>query len=443
MGLVKPKTGALERGLRIGRLGFGLVGSYLSYQAQNLLLGEVEERGSRFRQKASRRVREELGALKGPVMKLGQLLSMDTQVLPEETLRELAHLQMQAPGMHASLARAQFKSALGKYPEEVFREFDPEPFAAASLGQVHRALTRAGEKVAVKIQYPAIRSAIENDIKLLRSATLPTRLTGHVPTALLDEIQRGLLEETDYVREADNLEFFREGLGGLSYLTIPRARRELSTDRVLTMSYVEGETFADLLGRKSSQDFRDLLGARLIEMYETQLRRLKALHADYHPGNFLFRADGSVGLVDFGCVKHISFDVLEMRRGFRERVWRKSEAAARQYAAMAFGPNVPFARARRMLPLMEQRADLVFPPGCEADLIVDYGGKSKLLAQLKKVNAEQRRLMLKYKIINPEFAFVLRAEYGLVYLLHQLEARVNLSEVWRRVTAAADAGNKD
>jgi len=181
------KSGALGRGLRLGKLGFGLVGSYIGYQAQNLFLGEGEaaQRQSRFRRNASQKVRQELGALKGPAMKLGQMLSLHSGALPEEALEELAQLQMQAPGMHASLARAQFKAALGKYPEEVFREFSPEPFAAASLGQVHRAVTRDGERVAVKIQYPAIRTAIENDFKLLRSATLPTQISGHLPTALL------------------------------------------------------------------------------------------------------------------------------------------------------------------------------------------------------------------------------------------------------------------
>ena len=129
------KRGTLGRGFQLGKLGLSLVGSYLGYQAQNLLLGEGEQRKARFHQQASRRVRDELGVLKGAVMKLGQVLSMQSTVLPEEALRELSHLQMHAPGMHATLARAQFKAALGKYPEEVFREFDPEPFAAASLGQ--------------------------------------------------------------------------------------------------------------------------------------------------------------------------------------------------------------------------------------------------------------------------------------------------------------------
>jgi predicted unusual protein kinase regulating ubiquinone biosynthesis (AarF/ABC1/UbiB family) len=436
MGVVKTGNGALGRGVRIGRLGFGLVGSYLGYQAQNLLLGEAEDRRARFRRKASRRVRDELGALKGPAMKLGQLLSMETSMLPEEAIEEMANLQMRAPGMHASLARAQFKSALGKYPEDVFRQFDPEPFAAASLGQVHRAVTRDGEKVAVKIQYPAIRSAIENDFKLLRSATLPTRLTGHVPSALLDEIERGLLEETDYVREADNIEFFRKGLGGLPYLEIPRPRRELSTDRVLTMSLVEGGTLDDMLRGRPSQEFRNMLGGRLIEMYETQLRCLKALHADHHPGNYLFQADGRIGLVDFGCVKRISFNILELRQAYRERIWKNSEAEARRYVSMAFGPNIPFKRARRILPLLERQADLVFPRESKGDLVIDYGRNSKLLAELREIIRERQKRVLRDKLINPEFAFVLRADHGIIHLLHRLGAVVNLSEVWRRVDTA-------
>ncbi len=444
MGLVNKneKSGAVARGYRLGKLGFRLVGSYVGYQAQNLLLGEGEraQRRARFQQKASRRVRDELAALKGPAMKLGQLLSMQTEMLPEEALRELANLQMRAPGMHASLARAQFKSSLGKYPEEMFREFDPEPFAAASLGQVHRAVTRDGEKAAVKIQYPAIRSAIENDFKLLRSATLPGQLSGHVPAALLDEIQRGILEETDYLREADNLEFFGKGLSGLEYVAIPRAHRELTTDRVLTMSYIEGETLSDLLKRKPSQAFRDLLGARLIEMYETQIQRLKALHADHHPGNYLFQPNGSVGLIDFGCVKRISFDVSELRRCYRRRTWRESEASARRFLALAYGRSVPYARARKILPLLEQWCDILYPQDVTADLVIDFRGDPRLESKLKEIRQQHRKRVLQDKLINPEFAFLMRADLGLHYLLRELGATINISEVWRRVSTAPAVG---
>ncbi len=429
------KDGVVGRGFRIGKLSFGLVGSYVSYLAQNVLLGENEkdERQARFQQKASRRVREELGALKGPAMKLGQILSMQTEMLSDEALAELANLQMRAPGMHPSLARAQFKSSLGKYPEEVFREFDEEPFAAASLGQVHRAITRDREKVAVKIQYPAIRTAIENDFKLLRSATLPGQWTGHIPSTLLDEIQRGILEETDYVHEADNLEFFAKGLSGIDFVSIPRVRRELSTDRVLTMSFIEGGSLSDFLKHKPSQASRDLLGARLGEIYETQLQWLKALHADQHPGNYIFQPDGRIGLIDFGCVKRFSLDIMQMRRSYQQRVWKESETAARRFLSNFYGPTVPYKRARNILPPLEKWCDAFYPKDPNTDIIVDFH-REKLNPKVREINREIMNRAFRDKLINPEHAFLTRADMGLRHLLSEIRAKINISEVIRRVS---------
>ena len=437
MGVVKTndQSGVLPRGYRLGRLGVSLVGSYLGYQIQNIFLGETENRKARFQKKASGRLRKELGALKGPVMKLGQLLSMQSGTLSEEALLELASLQMQAPGMHASLARIQFKSALGKCPEEMFREFDPEPFAAASLGQVHRAVTFKGEKAAVKIQYPAIRSAIESDLKLLRSAALPGRVTGHLPSGLLDEIARGLLEESDYLHEAGNLDYFRKGLAGLDFVTVPHVHRELTADRVLTMSFVEGESLSEWLKRKPSQALRDLMGARLFEAYETQLQHMRVIHADQHPGNFLFQPDGRFGLVDFGSVKRVNFDILEYRRFYDHRGWRESEAAARRFLSILYRKNAPYARTRKILPLMEELMDIVLPHG-SADCVVN----ERTYRQNSKVKEIQRRMAkhaFQDKLINPDFVYISRGDMGFWHLLGEIGATVNVSELSRRVSAAA------
>jgi hypothetical protein len=441
MGLVKTngQSSVLPRGFRLGKLGLSLVGSYLGYQVQNILLGETgqPQRKARFHRQASRRVREELGALKGPAMKLGQLLSLQNGILPEEGLLELANLQMQAPGMHPSLARVQFKSALGKYPEDVFREFDPEPFAAASLGQVHRALTFNGEKVAVKIQYPAIRSAIESDLKLLRSAVLPGRVTGHISSALLDEIARGLLEETDYLREAANLDHFRAGLAGLDFVTVPRVHRELTTDRVLTMSFVEGEPLSNWLKRNPPQALRQLVGARLCEAYETQIQHLRVIHADQHPGNFLFQADGRFGLVDFGSVKRLNFDALELRRLQDDRGWRESEAAERRFLSILYGKAVPYARARKILPLMEEMLDVYRPQG-SADYVIDFRNHRKN-SKAAEIRRRMTKLALRDKLINPDFVYVMRADMGFWHLLGEIGATVNVSEICRRVAATPPA----
>jgi hypothetical protein len=440
MGLVKSngQSGVLPRGYRLGKLGFSLAGSYLGYQIQNAFLGETgkPQRKAHFHKKACRQLREELGALKGPLMKLGQLLSIQSGILPEEGLLELANLQMQAPGMHASLARVQFKSALGKYPEEIFREFDSEPFAAASLGQVHRAVTFNGEKVAVKIQYPAIRSAIESDLKLLRSAALPGRVTGHVPTALIDEIARGLLEETDYLHEAGNLDYFRKGLAGLDFVTVPRVHRELTSDRVLTMSFVEGESLSNWLKRKPSQAVRDLMGARLCEAYETQLQHLRVIHADQHPGNFLFQPDGRFGLVDFGSVKRVSFDIREFRRFQEDFGWRENEAAERRFLEILYGKTVP-ARARKILPLMEEMLD-VYRPQRDADYLIDFRNHRKN-SKVAEIERRMAKLIWQDKLINPDLVYAQRGDFGFWHLLGEIGAIVNVSEISRRVAVTPPA----
>ncbi len=430
-----PQPGTLTRGFRLGKLGLTLTGSYLGYQAQNLFLGENQERQHRFQLTSSKRVREELGSLKGAAMKLGQLLSLQTRTLPEAAIRELAGLQMQAPGMHPTLARAQFKASLGKSPEEVFRHFEEEPFAAASLGQVHRAVTRSGEKVAVKIQYPAIRAAIENDFKLMRSASLPARLSGLVPTAILDEVERGFLEDTDYLHEARNLEFFSQGLAGLEYVTVPKAHWDLTTERILTMSFVEGEVAGPFLERKPPASLRNLVGERLVELYYYQLHRLRALHADHHPGNYLFQRDGRIGLVDFGCVKRIAFDASSLIQGVVDRSWRKGDQQARQILALIFGPKVPYARARKMLPTLDVMAG-IWHPGAEGkDPVTDFGKGEAL-----KVLGGALKKSLRDKLANSEFAFVSRAELGLYSLLHRLNSKVNITTTWQRVALSGPPG---
>jgi predicted unusual protein kinase regulating ubiquinone biosynthesis (AarF/ABC1/UbiB family) len=167
-------------------------------------------------------------------------------------------------------------------PEQVFKRFDAEPFAAASLGQVHRAVMRDGTGAAVKIQYPGIRAAIENDFRWIRNITLPARASGHLPKATLDEMESQIVAETDYVREADHIEFFRAALKPLDFVVVPDVYRDCSTDRVLTMSVVAGQHLDAFPAKHPSQRLRDLVGSRLLELFTFQLLILEVLHADPH-----------------------------------------------------------------------------------------------------------------------------------------------------------------
>ncbi|MCI0536677.1 MAG: AarF/ABC1/UbiB kinase family protein [Verrucomicrobiales bacterium] len=437
--MVKNKTG-FGRGIRIGRLGASLTGSYLAYQLQNLFFGqdEIEHRKRTFQKTTSRRIRKELEELKGPVMKLGQILSMQGQALPPEVIEELAHLQARAPAMHPTLARAQFKAVLGKEPEDVFQTFESEAFAAASLGQVHRATTKAGEKVVVKIQYPAIRTAIENDFRLFRSATFPGRLLGHLPDSILEEAESGFLRETDYEQEADNIEFFREHLAPLEYMRLPRVYREWSGNRVLTMSFVEGQSLGEFMGGKPPRRLRNLIGERLAELYHFECRCAKAIHADPHPGNYLFASDGSIGLVDFGCVKYFSPEFAEIVRCFMGRVWERGEDEYARMLRLTFGKKTSpsNAKAREMLDAAIDFFHVIFPSRKPGETEVNFGDPT-VIGRL----TEMFRKSIQNKITNPEFVFASRAELGLYNLLHRLEAKVDTAEVMKRVDRLEENGS--
>jgi predicted unusual protein kinase regulating ubiquinone biosynthesis (AarF/ABC1/UbiB family) len=442
----KPQS-RIGRGFRIGKLGLSLTGSYLGYQFQNLFLDERErpEKQKSFQKKAAQQIRKELESLKGPVMKLGQILSMQSQALPEEVLSELANLQMRAPGMHPTLARAQFKASFGKFPEEVFRRFSPEPFAAASLGQVHRAVTKAGEDIAVKIQYPAIRTAIEHDFKLLRSASFPARLTGHATEAMILEVERGMLQETDYVNEGRNIDFFREQLELLDYVRVPRVHWDLSTDRILSMSFIVGEPLPDFLAEnKPSQETRNVLGIRLLELFNLQLHRMDQIHADPHPGNYLIGSDGTIGLVDFGCVKKFSPEFIELMHAFEERAWLRGDEHARRMAYLIWGPQAASKPqlARKLLEQAIEFYGMLFPPANSKSAVVDFRNDKILNAMFRIWNN-----CLRAKTVNPEFAFYTRAEMGLYNLLHLLRAKIDTSaalvKFYERLAAKELRGHGD
>src|SRR5205809_36650 len=296
------------RALRMASMGAGIAGSYVGYLLQRAFLGEakgkIKLKSTHMR--AARRMADEMQALRGPAMKLGQMLSLQTGVLPDEILAELATLQMEAPGMDPSLVRVQIKGSQGREPEEIFKQFTVEPFAAASLGQVHHAITREGQRVAVKIQYPGIQRAIENDFRLFRTFSKPAQSTGHIPKSAIDEIEEQIIAETDYRREADNIEFMAQRLAPLSFVKVPRVLRKYSSDKVLTMSLMTGRHLEGFLAQRPSQRLRNQLAAHLFELFHFQVYEIGDLHAVPHWGKYLFNDDAGISLVDFGCVKYLS-----------------------------------------------------------------------------------------------------------------------------------------
>ena len=426
-----PKS-AVKRGLRIGKLAATLSGSYLGYQFQNLFR-EKDQDGQRkldFQKRASRQVRRELQELKGPVMKLGQMLSNQEAMIPKDVLDELAGLQMHAPAMHPTLARAQFKTSCGKPPEEVFDEFSTTPFAAASLGQVHRAVTRKGRTVAVKIQYPAIKTAITNDFKLLRAATVGGGIRSYLTKSMLDELESVIVSETDYQREAANLSMFRKALKPLGYVRVPKPLPKYSTGRVLTMSMLDGEHLEDWLERNPSRELRDRLGARLFELFYYQIHVVGVLHADPHPGNYLFSGDGDIGLVDFGCVKEIPPEIAEVLNTIALSGPTLGDQTADRLVDLLWQGEAPdeAGERRKNIENSFEFSKLVIPPKGSPAAKVDFGDLS-IFQELTKLS----KSIIESKQTQAQFLFVCRAEMGLYNLLHRLQAKVDTRAVIDRV----------
>jgi predicted unusual protein kinase regulating ubiquinone biosynthesis (AarF/ABC1/UbiB family) len=421
-----------RRALRMASLGAGVAGSYLGYVLQRAFVGkaEGERKLKRTHTRVARRMRDEMQSLRGPAMKLGQTLSLQAGILPDETLAELASLQMEAPGMHPSLVRVQVKRSLGREPEEIFEKFTPEPFAAASLGQVHAASIREHKRVAVKIQYPGIRQTVENDFKWFRTVTKPAQASGHFPKDVIDEMQEQMLAETDYRREADNIDFFREKLSPLSFVEVPRVFREYSSDKVLTMSFVRGRHLEQFLAQRPNQKLRDKLGSNLFELFYFQLLKLGAFHADPHWGNYLFNDDATIGLVDFGCAKRLSPAALKyLHEVYLYPGDRHSPEFRRLLESnyRAQGRKLPTAAYRALVSFSEKFYRNVYPPERNLHERFDFADKRFLTDYIREATK-----LFRTKHVMPEYLFMARTEMGLYHTLHALKARVRTSDIVRK-----------
>jgi predicted unusual protein kinase regulating ubiquinone biosynthesis (AarF/ABC1/UbiB family) len=247
-----------------------------------------------------------LGAMKGVLVKLGQMASYVDDGLTPAVRRTLSRLQDSIPPMSPELAAQMIESELGLPPEKAFAEWDPEPIAAASIGQVHRAMTLDGRAVAVKVQYPGIAETMAADldnVALLRRMLKITAPKQDVD-ALVAELRERVLEELDYRREAVNQQLLADYYAGHPTIHVPSVLPELSTRRIVTSELSDGVRFAELANW--SQEERDLAGETIYRFVFRSLYEVHAFNGDPHPGNYLFHGHGRVTFLDFGLVKHFS-----------------------------------------------------------------------------------------------------------------------------------------
>lgn len=364
-----------------------------------------------------------LGQMRGIASKVGQMLAQTPGVLPAAYVEKLLTLNDQAPAMGYSLVKVQVERELGKPPDVLFEEFERRPFAAASIGQVHRAKLRSGESVAVKVQYPGVAETMESDLSVLRKMAGPLGRLLKLSNMheLLEEMREGLLAELDYRREAEQLRFFREAYATNAGIEIPAVVSDLSTSRVLTMGLVRGETFTEFMARNPNSEERNAFGMRLLEFTWKGELDVGRLHVDPNPGNFLWCANERLGVVDFGSVKIFSESFAThfatILHAVIEQDLPAADAALEQAGLVNSGSTErAWQAARRMVDLWGRpfRND-------EFDF-----GQSGYLQELLTFN---KQIVGEVELCLPrEWLFLCRDFVGVTYICHRLALRGRLRE---------------
>jgi predicted unusual protein kinase regulating ubiquinone biosynthesis (AarF/ABC1/UbiB family) len=313
-----PK-GRIRRTAEVGSVVGASGARYAGTKARNIARSKeaADEAIEQRHLEAAEQMVDTLGKMKGAAMKIGQLASfIDTEFLPPEYRDlyqdKLADLRTSAPPMPWKKVKKVLEEEWDESPEELFDDFDQEASAAASIGQVHRAVLPDGRDVAVKIQYPGVAEAIRAD---LQNAGMFLRLAkalapGLDAKAAAEELKERVSEELDYELEAQNQRSFSRGYRGHPFIYVPDVITRLSTRRVLVSEWVEGMGFEDV--KELPQEQKDRFGEIVFRFCFGSIYHLQHFNADAHPGNYLWMEDGKVAFLDFGMTKHLDKDQIEL-----------------------------------------------------------------------------------------------------------------------------------
>ena len=380
-----------------------------------------------FELRTAEQVAEALGNMKGALMKLGQMVSYLDQGLPEHVRGALSQLQADSPPMSTELSASAVRDELGLAPEDLFAEWDPTPIAAASIGQVHRALTKDGRAVAVKVQYPGVADAVEADLANvgLLFGGMGTVFDGFDHRPFVAELRARLGEELDYRLEARNQQMFADYYVDHPTIHVPAVLPELSTGRVLTTELADGVRYEELL--TWGQEERDLAAETLYRFAFGSLYGFRAFNGDPHPGNYLFKPGGRVTFLDFGLVKHFTpAEIGEFEDLIRAMVVEPDAAAFRRLVEQIglLRPGLDFSDAA-IMEYFGHFWELVREEG-RYEITPEYA--SETVRRFFDVTGPYGGIM-KAANLPPSFVIINRINLGLYAIFGDLHATGN----WRRL----------
>ena len=407
-----------RRNLKIGTTAGSLI--------WNSLRSSIGFTGDRDRQ--AQALKEALGSLRGPMVKFAQLLASIPELLPPEYARELSELQSNAPPMGRPFVKRRMANELGQGWRKRFGEFDLEPAAAASLGQVHRAKLPDGRDAACKLQYPSMHETVESDLKQAGwMMAMFERYEGSIRTGrIVDELKARILEELDYTLEYKRMAMYREILDGETTVHVPQPVFDLSTDRLLTAEWLHGKPITAAFDLDAyDQQTRNEIAINVFNLWYRPLYDYAVIHGDPHFGNYTIRDDNSVNLLDFGCVRVFPATFVEgVIRLYEALRDDDQEKAAYAYRCWGFGELT-----HGLMEVLNEWARFVYAPLLD-DSDRPIGHREHVSEGRTRLSEVRKKLSEAGGIELPsEFVFMDRASVGLGALALRLDARVN----WHRM----------
>jgi aarF domain-containing kinase len=369
-----------------------------------------------------------LGYLRGAMVKLGQAAGNMPHVLPDQVAETLDRLHFDVPPMHYSLIREVVRNEFGKEPEEMFLNFEKQAFAAASLGQVHRARLKSGEAVAVKIQYPGIARTIDADFRNLSALLLPLRLGKDWQSVKMqfEEVRRMLNQEVDYFQEAESQRQAGDLFRAEDGIVVPRVYSEYSGKRVLTTEYIPGLHLQEYLATNPSQESRNTFGTKIYVAW-TRMYYAFMTYGDPHPGNYIFLNDGRLGLIDFGCVQHYGSDERELTR-LADRMAYEDSSILPEVVRRACGLAANDPELEEYSQLMRESLDWMMEPVRQPGAF-DFGDAKHFERGVDWFSRVSRKRLFR---ANPMYVYWNRSVFGWKAMLYRLRAQVDVHAVIRQ-----------
>ncbi len=421
-------TNKLQRASQLVKTGIKVGGNYAKFYGKKAFNSELTR--EELDDENAEDIYDGLKSLKGSALKVAQMLSMEKNILPKAYVEKFSLSQFSVPPLSAALVRKTFKNYLDKYPEELYDTFATQSVNAASIGQVHQA-TLDGKKLAVKIQYPGVADSISSDLALVKPvASRMFNLKGKDKEKYFKEVEEKLLEETDYILEVKQSQEITKKCGVIPNLKFPQYYPELSSERIITMDWMQGEHLSEFTARNTDKEAGDKVGQTLWDFYMYQMHHLKAVHADPHPGNFLVDVNDNLIAIDFGCIKQVPeefytpyFELANPENINNPEVFKKKMFELEILREEDSPEEIQFFSQlfHEMLSLFTQPFHLdTFDFSDEAFFarIAELSDKYSKDTQLRKMNGNRG---------SKHFLYINRTFFGLYNLMHDLGAKIKVN----------------